>query len=196
MHLKKHDNPYQLFEEWFTQAKEHEPAFPDAATLATVNADGMPSVRMMLVKSVDEDGFVFYTNLGSRKAAALTATKNAALCFHWKSLEKQVRVEGRVEPVSADQADAYFASRPRTSKLGAWASRQSQRLNGRFELEAEVARFAAKFHIGTIPRPSFWSGFRLHPERIEFWIQGAYRLHDRLEYRRGPTGWETHYLYP
>jgi len=196
MHLQKRDDPYELFHEWFAEAREHEPATPDAASVATIDADGMPSVRMMLVKSVDTDGFVFYTNLGSRKAAALAATPRAALCFHWKSLEKQVRVEGHVEPVSDAQADVYFASRPRVSQIGAWASHQSQTLEGRFELEAQVAKFTAKFNVGSIPRPPFWSGFRLRPDRIEFWVQGGYRLHDRLEYRRQEKGWATRYLFP
>ena len=198
MHLKKRDDPYALFDEWYALACEREPNMPDAAALATVDADGTPSVRMMLVKTVDTNGFVVFTNLGSRKAAALAAQPRAALSFHWKSLERQVRVEGSVEPVSDAEADAYFATRPRTSRLGAWASRQSQPLEGRFELEAAVAKVAATYPVGDIPRPPFWSGFRLRPARIEFWVQGAYRLHDRLEYRRNETddGWHIRYLYP
>ena len=196
MHLKKLDNPLDLYHEWHALAQEQEPEFPEAAALATVDEHGMPSVRMVLVKTADEDGFVFYTNLGSRKAREIAAAPKAALCFHWKSLHRQVRLEGRVEPVSEEQADEYFASRPRTSQLGAWASRQSQSLEGRFELEAAVAKTTAKFPLGKVPRPDFWSGFRIKPERIEFWVQGAYRLHDRLEYRRTGDSWQTRYLYP
>lgn len=196
MHLKKLDNPVDLYLEWYALAQDTEPEFPDAAALATVDEHGMPSVRMVLVKTADDNGFVFYTNLGSRKAIDVTANPKAALCFHWKSLHRQVRVEGLVEPVSEKQADEYFASRPRTSQLGAWASRQSQALAGRFELEAAVAKTAARFPIGKVPRPPFWSGFRLKSERIEFWVQGNYRLHDRLEYQRTGDGWQTRYLYP
>lgn len=196
MHLKKPDNPYVLFDDWFAQAQAKEPEFPDAAALASVDAGAMPSVRMVLIKAVDEHGFVFYTNLGSRKATQLAANPQAALCFHWKSLRMQVRVEGHVDAVSDAQADAYFATRPRTSQIGAWASRQSKPLAGRFELEAQVAKFAARFHVGTVPRPAFWSGYRLHPVRIEFWLQGTYRLHDRLEYLRVADGWEARFLYP
>ena len=196
MHLKKLDNPYDLFDQWYAMARKKEPDVPDAAALATADASGMPSVRMVLIKAVDENGFVFYTNLGSRKADELAANPRAALCFHWKSLEKQVRIEGTVELVSDEQADAYFATRPRTSQLGAWASHQSHTLEGRFALEAAVARYTAKFHIGKVPRPDFWSGYRIRPVRIEFWDQGQYRLHDRLEYRPAEDGWSTRYLFP
>ena len=196
MHLKKLDNPLDLYREWYALAQDKEPEFPDAAALATVDERGMPSVRMVLVKKADEDGFVFYTNLGSRKAREIAADPRAALCFHWKSLHRQIRLEGQVEPVSEEQADEYFASRPRTSQLGAWASRQSQSLEGRYELEAAVAKTTARFPVGKVPRPDFWSGFRIKPERIEFWLQGQFRLHDRLEYRRTSDGWQTRYLYP
>ncbi len=196
MHLKKLDNPLDLLREWYALAQKSEPEFPDAAALATVDDQGMPSVRMVLIKTLDDDGFVFYTNLGSRKAADIAADPRAGLCFHWKSLQRQVRIEGPVEPVGDAEADEYFATRPRTSQLGAWASRQSQPLAGRFELEAAVAKTTARFAVGKVPRPPFWSGFRIVPQRIEFWLQGKYRLHDRLEYRRDGDGWQTRYLYP
>ncbi len=194
--MKRFEDPYAHFRDWFSKAQESEPAFPEAFTLATADRNGRPSARMMLLKGVDEHGFVFFTNLGSRKGGEIDENPQVAMCFHWKSLEKQVRVEGPVEPVSGDEADAYFATRPRTSQLGAWASRQSRPMSGRFELEGEVARYAAKFNVGEVPRPPHWSGFRLRPERVEFWRQYAFRLHDRLEYRRGPDGWQTRYLFP
>ncbi len=196
MHIRQLDNPIDLFREWYAKAQDKESDVPDAAALATASTDGMPSVRMVLVKTFDDDGFVFYTNLGSRKVDELRANPQAALCLHWKSLERQVRIEGTVEKVSDEQADEYFATRPRTSQLGAWASRQSHELEGRFELEAEVAKATARFHVGKVPRPEFWSGFRIRPLRIEYWDQGSYRLHDRLEYRREGDGWATRFLFP
>ncbi len=164
--------------------------------LATVGADGMPSLRMVLLKGVDSEGFVFYTNLASQKGRELAAHPKAALCFHWKTLKRQVRVEGLVTPVSEAEADAYFASRPRISQIGAWASKQSQPLIGRFELEKRVARFTAKFGLGAVPRPSFWSGFRVIPERIEFWQEERFRLHMRFCYRREQGAWIRGELYP
>lgn len=196
MHLKKTADPYELFDRWFTRAKAKEKDVPDAAALATAGSDGMPSVRMVLIKAVDRDGFVFYTNLGSHKADEMADNAQAALCFHWKSLQRQVRVEGLVELVSDEQADAYFASRARTSQIGAWASKQSQTLEGRFELEAAVAKYTAKFNVSKIPRPSFWSGYRIRPTRLEFWDQGQFRLHDRLEYCATDDGWATRFLSP
>ena len=165
-------------------------------TLATVDAEGRPSARMVLLKDVDEKGFVFYTNLASRKADDLGVNLNAALCFYWKTLAKQVRVEGAVAPVSDVEADEYFASRAKLSQLGAWASKQSQPLEGRMALEKRVARYTAKFNIGTVPRPEFWSGFRIAPIRIEFWKEEAFRLHDRTVYLRDGEGWTTEKLYP
>jgi pyridoxamine 5'-phosphate oxidase len=198
--VKRHPDPYAHFRDWFAQAQEAEPALPEAFALATADRDGVPSVRMMLLKGFDERGFVFFTNLESRKGGDIDANPVVSMCFHWKSLEKQVRIEGPVEPVKGEEADAYFATRPRTSQLGAWASRQSRPLESRFELEAEVARYTARFNVGEVPRPPHWSGFRLQPRRVEFWRQYAFRLHDRLEYRPVAEGvaegWESRYLFP
>ncbi len=194
--LQGPDDPLSLFATWFDEAERGEPNDPDAMALATVDADGAPSLRMVLLKGFDRHGFVFYSNLDSRKGRELAANPRAALLFHWKSLRRQVRIEGSVTPVTDAEADAYFASRPRAHRIGAWASRQSRPLRGRFELEREVARYAAKFHIGAVPRPAFWSGFRLKPRCIEFWRGSAFRLHDRLVYHRAEAGWTTERLFP
>jgi len=192
------DDPFKIFAAWMEAAIEAEPADANAMTLATVDAGGMPDSRMVLMKSADERGLVFYTNLGSRKARQLAASPKASLSFHWKSLLRQIRFQGLVEPVGDAEADAYFQSRDRRSRIGAWASRQSQPLKGRFELEAQIAKFAAKFAIGDIPRPAFWSGYRVVPLRIEFWRNGAFRLHDRLVFERETpvAPWQTSKLYP
>ena len=186
--LSENADPFETFAAWYEEAQGSEPNDPNAMALATVGADGMPSLRMVLLKDFDARGFVFYTNLGSRKGRQLETTAKAALCLHWKSLRRQVRVEGEVEPVSDAEADAYFDSRPRDSKIGAWASRQSEPLEGRFVLERRIAKYAAKFGVGSVPRPPFWSGFRIVPQRIEFWRDGAFRLHDRLVYHRSADG--------
>lgn len=189
-------NPFELFAEWLKEAEESEPNDANAMNLATATADGVPSSRMVLLKDVDARGFTFYTNLGSRKGQQLEANPHAALCFHWKSLRRQVRVEGAVERVEDKEADDYFASRARASRIGAWASKQSQVLAGRFELEKRVAEYTAKFHIGEVPRPGFWSGYRVIPELIEFWTDKPFRLHERIVYHRSDDGWTTEHLFP
>ena len=189
-------DPLVLFREWLAEATQREPNDPTAMALATVGADGQPSARMVLLKGVDEQGFVFYTNLESQKAADLAANPRASLLFHWKSLRRQVRIEGTVTGVSDADADAYFASRPRGAQIGAWASRQSRPLESRFALEKRVAEYTAKFGLGSVPRPAFWSGYRVKPERIEFWQDRPFRLHDRLVYTRDRGGWRTDKLYP
>lgn len=196
MNIGKDVDPIQRFKDWLGDAEKTEPNDPTAMTLATASPEGVPSARMVLLKGVDDRGFVFYTNLTSRKAKELQANPKAALCFHWKSLRRQVRVEGTVETVSDGEADDYFAGRPRISQLGAWASKQSQPLEGRFELEARVAKYTAKFNIGSVPRPPFWSGFRLMPDSIEFWQDQEFRLHMRFVFRRIDGGWTVGELYP
>ncbi len=190
--------PFRLFAAWFAEAKRAEPVNPDAMALATVDADGLPNVRMVLLKGFDERGFVFYTNLGSVKAHELDGAPKAALTFYWKALQRQVRMRGSVEAVSAEEADAYFASRSRMAQIGAWASKQSTVLESRMAFEKAVARFTAKFTIGAVPRPPFWSGYRVAPTEIEFWQERLYRLHDRITFRRSDpaTSWTKTRLYP
>ncbi len=196
--IREKADPLALFADWYGEAEKAEPNEPSAMTLATVGPDGTPSVRMVLLKGYDAAGFVFYTNTESRKGLHLLVHPKAALLFHWKSLRRQVRLEGPVSPTSPGEADAYFATRQRGSQIGAWASDQSRPLESRFALEKRVAEFTARHVIGTVPRPANWSGFRLQPVLIEFWQDGAFRLHDRLEYRRGAPGepWSTRTLYP
>jgi len=191
-------DPIRLFNDWLDEARQLEPNDPEAMALATADASGFPDVRMVLLKGADAQGFVFYTNLESDKAREISGNASAALCFHWKSLRRQVRVRGAVSPVSNEEADAYFATRARDSQIGAWASRQSRRLAGRFELEKEVARFAAKFGLGKVPRPPFWSGYRVVPLRIEFWRNKPFRLHDRLVFERDDvsSAWSASKLFP
>lgn len=188
--------PLALFQEWFAAAKEIEPFDATAMAVATADAAGEPSVRMVLLKHVDERGFVFYTNLDSPKSGDLKARPRAELCFHWPRLERQVRIHGAVEPVSEAEADAYFATRPRLSQIGAWASEQSRPIAGRFALEQAVATTGLKFGLGTVPRPPFWSGWRVVPERIEFWEARAFRHHDRRQFTREGEGWRMQWLFP
>ena len=189
-------DPIARFEAWMAEAAASEPNDPNAVCLATSTPEGRPSARMVLLKGVDAQGFVFYTNLESRKGEELAANPQAALCFHWKSLGRSVRVEGPVEPVSDAEADAYYATRARGSRIGAWASRQSRPLEGRFALERAVAETTMRFGIGEIPRPPFWSGFRVLPRRIEFWRDMPFRLHDRQVFHREGEGWRIEALYP
>ena len=189
-------DPYRLFAEWLGDAEAAEANDPTAMALATVDSEGMPNVRMVLLKGLHHGGFVFYTNFESNKGRELLANPKAALCFHWKSLRRQIRVRGNVEQVSDEEADAYFVTRPRGSRIGAWASKQSRPLESRFALEKAVASYAAKFAVGEVPRPDYWSGFRIVPVVIEFWKHGQFRLHDRLFFRRAGDGWEKTRLYP
>jgi pyridoxamine 5'-phosphate oxidase len=189
-------DPFDLFAAWFDEAKRTEPNDPEAMTLATATPGGRPSVRVLLLKGVDRSGFVFYTNLESRKSTELLANPQAAMGFHWKSLRRQVRIEGQVVAVAAAEADAYFASRPHGSQIGAWASLQSHPLDARASLERRVAEFTARYPEGSVPRPPYWSGFRLVPDRIEFWRDMPYRLHERLLFTRSGDGWTTAWLYP
>jgi pyridoxamine 5'-phosphate oxidase len=198
------DEPIRLFAAWFEEAKRTEPADPEAMALATVDADGLPNVRMVLLKGFDARGFVFYTNESSQKGHEIAAHPKGAFAFHWKSLRRQVRLRGTIAAVADAEADAYFASRPRSAQIGAWASKQSSPLESRLAFEKAIAVHAAKFALGAVPRPPFWVGYRLIPVTIEFWQDRPYRLHDRIEFRRadpGATGtlagtWIKTRLYP
>jgi pyridoxamine 5'-phosphate oxidase len=189
-------DPFEQFRGWFAEAETAEPNDPNAVAVATATAEGRPSVRMVLLKEWDSRGFVFYTNLESRKGDELKANPYAALLFHWKSLRRQVRIEGAVELVSDAEADAYYASRARLSRLGAWASEQSRPLPRRGALLRRVAKYEATYPVGAVPRPPFWSGYRVVPERFEFWQDMPFRLHDRTVFVRAAEGWETMKLYP
>ena len=189
-------DPFSLFEDWFAEARLSEPNDPEAMALATADAEGRPSVRMVLLKGHDDRRFVFYTNLDSRKGGELADNPSAALLFHWKSLRRQVRIEGAVGPVATAEADAYFATRGRDSQLGAWASDQSRPLGSRAEFESRYEAMRARFEGGDVPRPPHWSGFRLMPARIEFWIDRAHRLHERRLFERAGDGWREGLLFP
>ena len=189
-------DPFQLFDDWFAEAKASEPNDPEAMALATATPDGRPSARMVLLKGHGPDGFAFYTNLDSRKGNELAANSQASLLFHWKSLRRQVRIEGAIESVSDDDANAYFASRSRDSQLGAWASYQSRPLESRDVFEGRYEDMRRRFDGADVPRPPRWSGFRVIPERIEFWSDRAHRLHERRLFTRDGDGWREGLLYP
>jgi pyridoxamine 5'-phosphate oxidase len=192
------DEPLRLFSAWLSEATAAEPRDPTAMTLATVDAEGWPNARMVLLKGADERGFVFYTNMDSRKGQELAVHPQAALVFHWKSLNRQVRVRGEVERVTDAEADAYFATRAKQAQIGAWASKQSSPLESRLAFEKAVALYAAKYALGAVPRPPNWSGYRIVPRSIEFWQERPFRLHDRVEFRRASVSapWNKTRLYP
>ena len=191
-------DPFAMFQSWLKEAETTEPSDPNAMALATTAADGMPNVRMVLLKGVDESGFVFYSNAESIKGAELAANPKAAINFHWKTLRKAVRAQGTIVRVSDAEADAYFATRPKDSQIGAWASPQSRVMEGRFVFEKKLAEYGIKYALTKVPRPSYWTGWRLKPLRVEFWRDRPFRLHDRLVYRRDDTAssWRTERLFP
>ena len=192
------DEPLRLWQAWFDEAVQAEPRDPNAMSLATVDSEGMPDVRTVLLKGVDERGFVFYTNTESQKGRELAANPKAGLLFYWKSLNRQVRIRGPVERVTAQEADAYFATRPKAAQIGAWASQQSRPLENRLAFEKAIALYGAKYALGTVPRPPHWSGYRIVPISMEFWHDRPFRLHDRIEFRRGALGeaWNKVRMYP
>jgi pyridoxamine 5'-phosphate oxidase len=190
------EEPWALFKSWLEDAARSEPNDPNAMALATVDPDGLPNVRMVLLKGFDPSGFVFYTNTESTKGRELLATGKAALVLHWKSLRRQVRARGTVSLVSDAEADAYFKTRPRDSRIGAWASQQSRPLESRFAFEKAIATTAARYALGEVPRPPYWTGFRIAPVSIEFWHDRPFRLHDRISFTREGEGWRKTRLYP
>jgi pyridoxamine 5'-phosphate oxidase len=192
------EEPFTLFAAWFAEATKSEPNDPNAMALATVDTDGLPDVRMVLMKGFDIEGFVFYSHIASAKGRELATNPKAALLFHWKSLRRQVRIRGNVSPVTDEEADAYFATRPKQAQIGAWASKQSQALESRFAFEQAIALVAAKYVISEVPRPPGWSGWRISPLHFEFWHDRPFRLHDRIEFSRGASGaaWSKMRLYP
>jgi len=190
------ENPLELFGYWLAQAEKSEGPEHNYMSLATIDADGTPSVRIVLLKGYDENGFVFYTNRESRKGTALAANPVAALCFYWKNLGIQIRINGPVTQISAEEDDAYFATRPHGSQIGAWASQQSRPMKNRGELLKQAAKFEAKFLGKPIPRPPHWGGYRVLPAKIEFWRQGLFRLHSRVQYTRDGETWTRQMLYP
>jgi pyridoxamine 5'-phosphate oxidase len=196
MEMDQATDPFELFQLWFDEARISEPSDANAMALATATASGIPSVRIVLLKAIDQHGCVFYTNIESRKGNDLASNPVASLCFHWKSLRRQVRIAGTVTPVTPAEADDYFHSRPRDSRIGAWASDQSRPLDCRATLEARIAEVEARFSGDDVPRPSHWSGYRLLPGQFEFWHDRPFRLHDRIVFSAGPDGWIRSRLYP
>jgi pyridoxamine 5'-phosphate oxidase len=190
------NEPFDLFATWLKDAEASEPNDPNAMAVASVDESGMPNIRMVLLKDFSPEGFVFYTNFESAKGKELLASRKAGLLFHWKSLRRQIRIRGQVDIVSDAEADEYYQSRARGSRIGAWASKQSRPLESRFALEKAVAEYTAKFGIGTVPRPDYWSGFIVRPEQIEFWHDRPFRLHDRIVFTQAGDGWEKEQLYP
>jgi len=192
------EEPFTLFAEWFAEACKSEPSDPNAMALATVDADGLPDVRMVLMKGFDAEGFVFYSHVASTKGRELATNPKAGLLFHWKSLRRQVRIRGTVTQVTDAEADAYFATRPKQAQIGAWASKQSQPLESRFAFEQAIAKVAARYVIGDVPRPAGWSGWRIAPLQFEFWHDRPFRLHDRIEFSRATPAeaWTKTRLYP
>ncbi|WP_374346965.1 pyridoxamine 5'-phosphate oxidase [Phenylobacterium sp.] len=190
------EDPFALFADWLADASAKEVNDPNAMAIATADEDGLPDVRMVLLKDAGPDGFVFYTNLGSAKGRQLAANPKAALLFHWKSLRRQVRVRGTVSAVTPEEADAYWATRARPAQLGAWASEQSRALPDRLAFEKKIAEYGLKFGLSKIPRPPHWSGWRVTPQQIEFWRDRPFRLHERLVFHRAEGGWTTERLYP
>ena len=196
MSIKQHHDPLILFSDWLEEAIVHEPNDPNAACLATADKNAIPSARMILLKHFDSEGFVFYTNTGSRKGDELEANPNAALCFHWKSIRRQVRVEGSTTPISGHAADEYFKTRPRSAQIGAWASAQSGILPNREALEGRFLNYKTKFSGKDVSRPPHWSGYQLKAKRIEFWLNRDSRLHERLSYQKKAGHWDSEWLFP
>jgi pyridoxamine 5'-phosphate oxidase len=196
MDMNAATDPFDLFKQWFEEAQTTEPNDANAMAVATASAAGVPSVRILLLKGFDPHGFVFYTNTESRKGQELAINDRAALCFHWKSLRRQIRIDGSVTPVSAAEADAYFQTRPRDSQIGAWASDQSRPLESRAILEGRIAEFTARYDGTAVPRPLHWSGYRVRPSAFEFWHDRPFRLHDRIVFEREAGNWRRSRLYP